>query len=205
MTHSIRRAMAIAAALFLAGGVTAGAAADTGSASSARSLTGPINIGFADGALPGVGDTLAGLAVVDVIPALGVATVDAPLGVSAAALEGLPGVIYVEPDLRLRTSAIPNDNRYGEQYGPAMMGLPAAWDAVGFGSSAVTVAVLDTGLRSTHEDFLAARLRPGYDYSNNDGTPNDDCGHGTHVAGTVGATTGNGKGWPASPRPRSCR
>lgn len=195
MTRRIRRAAAMIAALVLAGGVSVGAApAQAGPGVGGDLLTGRINIGLASHDMPSPGDRLAGLKVVDAVPALGVVTVNAPLGIAAGVLEALPGVTYVEPDVRLKVLVQPDDARYGEQYGPAMMGLHAAWDAVGYGSSDVTVAVLDTGLRSTHQDFEPGRLLQGYDYSNNDGTPNDDCGHGTHVAGTVGATTDNGTG-----------
>lgn len=46
--------------------------------------------------------------------------------------------------------------------------------------------VVDTGIRTTHEDF-GGRAESGFDAV--DGGPADDCnGHGTHVAGTIGGT-----------------
>jgi serine protease len=74
------------------------------------------------------------------------------------------------------------------------MGFPAAWGAVGFGSTAVTVALVDSGILKTHEDLAGPRLLQGHDYVNNDSDPDDTCGHGTHTAGTVGATTNNSVG-----------
>ncbi len=50
----------------------------------------------------------------------------------------------------------------------------------------VTVAVIDTGVDQTHP-ALAAAYRGGYDFLNNDNTPDDEQGHGTHVSGIVAA------------------
>src|SRR3954471_8571592 len=60
------------------------------------------------------------------------------------------------------------------------------------GSGAV-VAVLDTGVLASHED-LGGRLVAGHDFVENDDTPQDENGHGTHVTGIVAADAGNGKG-----------
>ncbi len=141
------------------------------------------------------GDRLGGLAVLAVREQGSYVVLAADdLQEARAALAGEPGIRYVEDNARLDALGIPNDARYGEQYGPEMMGAHAAWDQVGFGSSEVIVAVLDTGIRRSHEDFQPNRLLQGYDHQNNDADPADDCDHGTHVAGTIAATTGNGKG-----------
>lgn len=116
---------------------------------------------------------------------------DAPASLRAAAL-AVPGVAYVEEDGTHTTQAVPGDPRYGEQYGPDMMGAEAAWDAIGYGTSAITVAVLDTGLRHGHQDLTpASRFEATEVYT---GNASDNCGHGTHVSGTVAATTDNGVG-----------
>jgi subtilisin family serine protease len=54
-------------------------------------------------------------------------------------------------------------------------------------AAAVTVYVLDTGLRTTHAEF-AGRARDGWDFIDDDAVANDCHGHGTHVAGSVGGT-----------------
>lgn len=132
-----------------------------------------------------------------------------------------PNVEYVEPDRRYVALHTPNDTRYAEQWhyfdAVAGMNLPAAWDlATGTG---VTVAVLDTGI-TAHAD-LSANIVAGYDFvsdaatardgNGRDANPNDEgdwfavneCGvpyssssswHGTHVAGTIAAVTGNASG-----------
>ena len=104
----------------------------------------------------------------------------------------VPGVAYVEEDETRYSQAIPNDARYGDQYGPEMMGAEEAWGAVGYGDTSISVAVLDTGTRHGHQDLTpTSRFSATQVYT---GNSSDNCGHGTHVAGTVGATTNNGIG-----------
>jgi len=95
---------------------------------------------------------------------------------------------------------------------------PEAWN-VTTGSSSVTAAVIDTGVDWTHPDLSAQIwINPGedcpgcrtdgidndhngyvddwhgWDFVGNDNNPMDDHGHGTHVAGTIGAAGNNGIG-----------
>lgn len=81
-----------------------------------------------------------------------------------------------------------------------MIYLPQAWSVVQAGQ-AVTVAVVDTGVRPDHPD-LAPNITQGYDLIERDDDPTDpgpnrgssqDPGnsHGTHVAGIVGAAANN--------------
>lgn len=129
-------------------------------------------------------------------------------------------VDYVEPDARMTAALTPNDPRYGEQWdftGTNGMRVPGAWDAAT--GTGATVAVIDTGI-TAHPD-LDANVLPGYDFVSDataarDGNGRDanaqdqgdwyvagECGqatagnsswHGTHVAGTVAAVTGNATG-----------
>ncbi len=91
---------------------------------------------------------------------------------------------------------------------------PEAWDTAR-GTGQHIVGIIDTGVLYTHPD-LAANIWTnageiagdgidndangyvddvhGYDFANNDGDPVDDNGHGTHVAGTIGAVGNNGIG-----------
>lgn len=58
----------------------------------------------------------------------------------------------------------------------------------------VKVAVLDTGIDSTHPDLVGS-IVPGYDFINNTYTPQDGNGHGTHVAGIIAAQAANPDGY----------
>ena len=69
---------------------------------------------------------------------------------------------------------------------------PNAWLTT-TGSSNVTIAILDTGVDTSHPD-LASKIVPGRNiYDNNDDT-RDVNGHGTPVAGVAGAASNNGIG-----------
>lgn len=78
-----------------------------------------------------------------------------------------------------------------QQWGLDMIEADAA-HATSTGNGAV-VAVIDTGVLASHDD-LQGRLLPGHDFVENDDTPQDGNGHGTHVTGIVAADAGNGKG-----------
>jgi subtilisin family serine protease len=126
-----------------------------------------------------------------------------------------PEVEYAQPNYIYRLAeTTPNDTSFNSLYGMQKISAPAAWD-ITTGNSNIVVAVLDTGIRRTHED-LAANIwqnpgeiagngvdddangyvddKIGYDFANNDADPSGEGSHGTHVAGTIGASGNNGKG-----------
>jgi subtilisin family serine protease len=112
--------------------------------------------------------------------------------------EARPEVRYAEPNWIYRAAAtLPNDPRFGELWGLNQSGdhdidAPEAWSLT-TGSNAVRVAVVDTGVAYDHPD-LAPNMVPGYDFASSDMEPRDENGHGTHVAGTIGARGNNAIG-----------
>ena len=134
-------------------------------------------------------------------------------------------VATVEPDFALGTTAIPADPGFDQLWGLRNVGqsggtpgadirAASAWNTT-TGSRSVVVAVIDTGVDTTHPDLATNIWRNpreipgdnrdndgngyvddvhGWDFANGDADPMDDNGHGTHVAGTIGAVGGNGIG-----------
>ena len=144
-----------------------------------------------------------------------------PVGKSVAAaikaLKAKPGVVSATPNMVAHASGfIPPDP--GSANAPAgwqqlqwnfLPGIgvnaPDAWQhlmAVGRpGGAGVKVAVLDTGVAYSDRkpfkrspDFSKGRFIAGYDFVDRDAYPNDENGHGTHVAGTIAERTGNDLG-----------
>lgn len=86
------------------------------------------------------------------------------------------------------------DPQMGELWGMDRIQAPAAWK-LNSGSRNILVADIDTGIDYNHEDLVNNLWsKIGYDFVGNDALPWDDNQHGTHTAGTIGATGGNGKG-----------
>ncbi len=124
-------------------------------------------------------------------------------------------------DSLLSSQAFADDARYGDLWGlhntgqgkvDADIDAPEAWE-ITTGSSNVVVAVIDSGVDYNHPDLVNNMwVNPGeiagdgidndkngfiddvhgWDFVDNDNTPMDGNGHGTHVAGTIGAEGNNG-------------
>jgi subtilisin family serine protease len=123
-----------------------------------------------------------------------------------------PDVESVSPNyiLRILSPVTPNDPLFSSQWGLSNTGqnggragadidAPTAWGIRTSALTAKVVAVIDTGITKNHEDlkdnlWTGAGGIHGKDFVNNDDDPEDDHGHGTHVAGIIGAKGNNGKG-----------
>jgi thermitase len=123
---------------------------------------------------------------------------------TVGALQASDGVEYAECNYRVFIVATPNDPLFSQQWGFTKISAPAAWDRITQASN-VTVAMIDTGISLSHPD-LQANLwtNPAPTFGDvhganfvpatPTGNPDDDNGHGTHTAGTVGAVTNNAVG-----------
>ncbi len=126
-------------------------------------------------------------------------------------LGAIEGVQFAEPNRYRETCVVPNDASFAAQWGLAKLNCPAAWDKT-TGSPNVVVAVIDTGIDLDHPE-LATLLVPGTDmvdlgaspvappgfrfegdFQGRDNVPQDEVGHGTHVAGTIACLSNNTTG-----------
>lgn len=93
----------------------------------------------------------------------------------------------------------PNDPYYRHQWHLDQIQMPDAWTRNR--GAGVVVAVIDTGVAYRDHgrfrrapDLAQTRIVPGYDFVDRDAEPDDEHGHGTHVAGTIAQSTNNGVG-----------
>lgn len=72
-------------------------------------------------------------------------------------------------------------------YGIDLVHAREVWPYTRGGAATTNVAIVDTGIDYTHPD-LKDRYQGGYNAFTKTNDPKDDHGHGTHVAGIIGAT-----------------
>jgi subtilisin family serine protease len=129
-------------------------------------------------------------------------------------LQNDPSVDFAEPNYLIYTMLTePNDALYqsGNQWYLEEIQANYAWDSV-TGDTSQIIGIIDTGIDWDHPDLDGNIWRNwnevpgngfdddyngyiddvrGWDFYNHDNNPNDDNGHGTHVAGVAGAETDN--------------
>jgi thermitase len=153
---------------------------------------GEILVKFKPGAAGAVGDE---------IPGIGVRVVKVKPGdeeAEVARFKNNPNVEYAEVNGTWEAlhdtgqTFTPNDTYFNTyQWNMKKIDGPLAWH-VAKGSNTVKIAILDTGIKSTHEDLSGkVVLKKNFTTST---TVEDKQGHGTHVSGIAAAVTDNGKG-----------
>ncbi len=136
-----------------------------------------------------------------IIPQLDLHAVRVPRGKTAQDVmdryKNHPLVEFVEEEIFMEPAATPNDPWFKNWQIPLqLLSAEAAWE-IGTGAPDIPIAVLDTGLDINHYEFVDRIARGeiyGYDFADDDPDFNDPHGHGTLVAGVIGATTNNGLG-----------
>lgn len=125
----------------------------------------------------------------------GVYIVDLPANASEKAvaqrLANNPHLKFAELDRRVSPAFAVNDPYAGSEWHLGKIGAPLAWDvAQGAG---VTIAILDSGVDTSHPD-LSAHIIAGWNSYASNSDISDVTGHGTAVAGAAAATSNNGVG-----------
>jgi hypothetical protein len=160
---------------------------------------------------------LSGSILIRTMPEIGWCVIEVPKGKlreSKNALSQRFGVEQVTLDRAARPAYTPNDPMWPDQWSLPSMNVNTAWD-LSLGSNSAIVAVIDTGVETTHPDlatniWVNAGEIPGnsvdddsngyvddingYDFAYNDPIPNDVFGHGTPCAGIVAAVGDNNIG-----------
>lgn len=171
-------------------------------------------VAFADGIPAGTLDALSALGVVRGIelPTIGAVAVTAPAAVIDA-VAALPGVTAVEPQRQLVSHLYASKKQINAvglaeaaPYTATVGGRPVETERPGVTGDGVVVAVIDSGIFAPHQDFgdrvikglnfsfslvedvagFSAEDWDTYAESTGDLALQDEVGHGTHVASTVG-------------------
>lgn len=129
---------------------------------------------------------------------------DAAVRAAVRKAAGERGVAYAEPNVFLYAARVPNDPSYAtQQWHLPAVGAPAAWDKQ-YGNAKVTVCVVDSGIKYNHPDLSGdvkkdakgVAIGASFNVTNpgNYAPGFDDMGHGSHVAGIIGAYGNNAAG-----------
>lgn len=140
---------------------------------------------------------------------------------AVAKFKAIDDVEFAEPNYRVYALATDSttyvaEPLYGEQWGLGVINMPALWNAPKITDKHPVIAILDTGVETTHPDLSnniwtnEAELNGiegidddgngfiddihGWDFINQTGNMDDYNGHGTHCAGIAAAVGNNGIG-----------
>jgi thermitase len=114
------------------------------------------------------------LAMAEAVPDLGLLKLNVAVGSElsrAQEFRARPGVEFAEPDYIVHALEVPNDPDFSLQWGLSMINAPAAWD-VTHGSSAVIIAIVDSGIDGRHPD-LSSKMLAGWNFISSASIPAD--------------------------------
>lgn len=147
------------------------------------------------------------------IPNLSYVTYNARITAANVSQAPLVADALNEPPTPPMAQPLPNDPQFTNQWALNIIRVVDSWN-ISQGDPNVVIAVIDSGYNITHPDLENTSLwtnpienagKPGvdddyngfiddihgWDWIENDNVTNDTFGHGTHVGGTIAATTGN--------------
>ena len=79
------------------------------------------------------------------------------------------------------------------QWDMRMIRMPSVWNS-GLTGHDVRIGIIDSGISAKNRDLDADRILPGIDFISGNASLADSSGHGTFIAGIIGATRHNGFG-----------
>lgn len=101
-------------------------------------------------------------------------------------LPGLSSIIHAQDSTSQELVSTTQTTRSESQWNHQVMNIDEAWTD-GYTGAGITIAILDTGFFHRHPDITMAG---GYSVFPDDAWSNDHSGHGTHIAGIIGAHQG---------------
>lgn len=109
-------------------------------------------------------------------------------------LEKREDVMIAQPNYLYEVDSVPNDTLISKQWAVNKINLPSAWN-ITTGNKNVKVGIIDTGIKRAHSD-LTANVSGTLKIAGSDliDPLTDENGHGTNVAGIIGAVGNNSKG-----------
>ncbi|MFQ9922251.1 MAG: S8 family peptidase [Beduini sp.] len=112
-------------------------------------------------------------------------------------LSANPYIEYAEPDYIEELHVVSNDPLFNQLWGIKKIKTPLAWNYT-TGNRSVAVGIIDSGIDNHHPDIKAnmwvsenRKIENGWNFAEDNLNSLDTNGHGTHVAGTVGAVGNN--------------
>ena len=105
-------------------------------------------------------------------------------------LRQAPAIEEAERNAGGKGDMTPDDPDFPDQWHHFAINSTSAWDYV-TGAPDVLIAVIDSGISPDNDDFDYSLIDHYWDYVEGDADPQDECGHGTHVAGIIAAQANN--------------